>query len=110
MEMRVMSEQLDGLTNAISGAPNLAGALCTGEWRTFDEEVDPIVIEAAVDSCRHCPVVGACRDWLDTLPPKQRPPGVTAGVVNRWVDHESRRSRRVRVAEPPSRRRKAGAA
>jgi hypothetical protein len=31
--------------------------------------------------CQRCPSLDRCAEWLDSLPPRQRPPGVTAGRV-----------------------------
>ena len=70
--------------------PLLPGARCRGRHHLFDEPASselPEVVEQrqfqAVGLClRSCPSLDACREWVDGLPPSQRPPGVTAGLIN----------------------------
>lgn len=35
----------------------------------------------AVAECRRCEALAACRAWLDSLPPHEKPVGVVAGVL-----------------------------
>jgi len=65
-----------------AGIPDLPGARCTGrtEWDSYD---DPGLIEYAIHQCQSCPALSYCRNWVDSLRPSARPPGVVAGVVRR---------------------------
>ena len=83
--------QLDGILNAISGIPDLERGLCVGNWETFDQEDDPGVTEDRVELCLRCPVLEACGSWVVSLPPRQRPPGTTAGQV-RCLDKRPRKA------------------
>lgn len=80
------------LFDALGVIPALPGARCRGRWHVFDAAVHigrgappREVIEArraAVRICVGCPALSACRAWLASLPPKQRPSGVVAGLIN----------------------------
>lgn len=82
-----MSTAVAALLAAVYG-PQLHGAACAGLAPTFDapgpsedtEEVDERN-RLALRVCASCPVLNACRDWLNSLPPRERPAGVVAGAV-----------------------------
>lgn len=81
--------QFDQLLNAISCAPCLPGARCRGRHHLFDGGPlgeDPRVRQArheqALALCAGCPSLEPCQTWHDSLPKRQRPPGVVAGRVN----------------------------
>ena len=63
------------------------GALCIGRWAVWDPPADAedfdYTTAAAQRECQRCPMLQACGDWLQTLPPYARPFGVTAGVLRR---------------------------
>ncbi|OBK27700.1 hypothetical protein A5634_22295 [Mycobacterium asiaticum] len=71
------------LTMARDTVP-LPGAACRGRPEDFDVEdpKDPR-LAAAVESCRSCPALDACAEWLAALTPGQRPTGVVAGRLVR---------------------------
>lgn len=72
-----------------AAAPRLDGAACLGMWEAFDpadtgeteQDVD-YRHRTAMGICARCPALSACRTWVDSLPPRQRPGGVTAGRIN----------------------------
>ncbi|MCQ4360638.1 hypothetical protein KQR54_05685 [Mycobacterium gordonae] len=73
----------------LAAAPRLNGALCRGHSDLFDaaERGDDTRDTAerlayAVRACRYCPALEPCRRWFDALPVRQRPRGVTAGLIN----------------------------
>lgn len=68
--------------------PKLPEALCRNRARMFDEaeagEDRAAVVERhgrAAAMCRLCPALGACSEWAASLSPRQRPPGVLAGII-----------------------------
>jgi hypothetical protein len=72
----------------------LTGALCTHRHQLFDAEAgDQADREYAADRakkmCRRCPVLTDCRDWINSLPPSQRPAGVVAGQI---TNHHERKA------------------
>jgi hypothetical protein len=71
------------LMSAAGSTPYLDGAVCRGRHSVFDvnEHADPDRIEYAVHQCRGCPALTAGAAWVASLPPKQRPSGVVAGVL-----------------------------
>jgi len=80
------------LTDALFGIPDLPSAACWGRWDLFDPERErepgqPVEDphdrhQLAISICLHaCPVVDECREWVDSLKPSKRPPGVVAGRV-----------------------------
>lgn len=79
-----------GLLGAIlTGVPALPRAACRGQHHLFDpaghNESPESVTQRhslAVAVCATCPELAACRRWLNSLPARARPPGVTAGIVN----------------------------
>lgn len=87
------------LLTALAGAPSLPGARCRGRHHLFDpahaDEV-PATTDArhaqAVGLCRRCPALTRCAAWLDSLPDRDRPPGVVAAQLVD-VDHGKRRRR-----------------
>jgi WhiB family redox-sensing transcriptional regulator len=73
----------------LATAPRLPGALCAGHADLFDptgpEDDDTDTAERlsfAIRACWCCPALTACRSWVDSLPPKERPSGVVAGRVH----------------------------
>jgi WhiB family redox-sensing transcriptional regulator len=76
------------LAAMLVGAPALPGARCRGRGHLFDPPgpgEHPDAVQArhhqAVQLCNGCPSLTRCADWLDTLPPRQRPRGVIAGRI-----------------------------
>jgi hypothetical protein len=39
--------------------------------------------DRAIRVCESCPVLTACRAWVESVQPMERPAGVTAGLVRR---------------------------
>lgn len=83
-----MSAALADLLLSLAGSPALPGARCRGKYDLFDEaqpdEAAHVVEQRhrqAAGLCQRCPSLDRCAEWLDSLPPRQRPPGVTAGRV-----------------------------
>jgi WhiB family redox-sensing transcriptional regulator len=79
---------LADLLGAISAAPNLRGAACTDHRDLFDATTGkaagrPGVYARAIRVCESCPALTACSAWVESLPPSQRPLGVTAGRIRR---------------------------
>lgn len=80
---------INDLLDSLAGIPRLPGALCRGHHDVFDppwsEHEDKTDREQriafALKLCRSCPALASCTQWLDSLPPKQRPHGVVAGQV-----------------------------
>ena len=89
-----MSEMWAGILDALGAAPELPGARCIGKWQLFDATVEPggpgsaaaaelaEHREAALRLCAQCPALRPCREWYDSLKPRHRPQGVTAGLLN----------------------------
>jgi|GEM_PF-3489846 len=71
----------DAITALLAGVPRLPGASCHGDSRTFDLEpdADREDVDYAIEICKACPALTACREWVRSLPPEQRPSGVVAG-------------------------------
>ena len=71
------------------------GALCIGRWSVWDprpdEDYDHLTA-SAIAQCQRCPMLQTCRDWLEALPARDRPFGVTAGQLRR--ERSARGSRR----------------
>ena len=92
---------LADLLGAIAAAPNLTGAACRDYPVTFEATTSrsagqPYVYDRAIAVCQSCAVLQACRAWVESLPPADRPPGVTAGTI-RYIGgappvHQRRRS------------------
>ena len=83
-------EETLNILEAVGAAPCLPGAKCRGRHALYDPAVkgeDPDTVAArhalAVELCSYCPALDACRSWVDSLPPRQRPHGVVAGKVRR---------------------------
>ena len=79
---------LDSVLGALRGVPSLPGARCQGRTHLFDEarlgESADIVAARhaqALALCQRCPSLDRCGDWLTSLPPRKRPPGVIAGTI-----------------------------
>lgn len=89
---------LADLLDALAAAPALQGARCRGRHGMFDPptaDEDTAATEArhrqALALCGRCPALARCGEWLDALPPRDRPPGVVAGRV--IADPKPRRQR-----------------
>jgi len=76
--------------------PRLPGAKCVGRYDLFDS-TKPDDVTAAIELCSFCPALAACAAWVDSLPPKRRPVGVTAGRVHRPPPEPSRQRRRAKT-------------
>ena len=81
---------IDELLGVVTGAPSLPGARCAGRAHLFDpaEPTEPASTaqarhRQAVGLCQRCPSLIRCRDWIDTLPARDRPPGVVAATLGR---------------------------
>jgi hypothetical protein len=81
---------IEFLAAILRGTPNLHGCLCRGQGELFDEVDDPETVARAIRLCERCPVLDRCTEWVHSLPPSQRPPGVCGGEVNYWASHTSR--------------------
>ncbi|MDI3314491.1 MAG: hypothetical protein QJR12_09480 [Mycobacterium sp.] len=86
--------RLDDLLAPLRSVPLLPGARCVGRHELFDETDDPAAVEYALNTCRSCPALAACRSWFDALPAGERPAGVTAGRLHRPPRIPPRRNRR----------------
>ena len=86
-------------------APALPWARCKGA-ALWDERGDGESRQEAADrhawaisACRGCPALRACREWLESLQPAQRPGGVVAGqLVGGALTPADRKLRRQVVA------------
>jgi hypothetical protein len=82
-------DDLTDLLSALAGTPRLEGAACVGRHELFDlrdiSDPDRAEVEArGVKIClTECGAYSQCRDWIQSLPARQRPSGVVAGVVRR---------------------------
>jgi len=83
-----VSTTIADLLLSLAGSPALPGARCRGRHTLFDErgpdEPDEVAAQRhsqALGLCERCPALDRCRDWLEELPPRQRPPGVVAGQL-----------------------------
>lgn len=91
-------EALELLAEMLRGTKRLPGAVCP-DWthvfaatalerdeRLREDEDARVMREYAITTaqrlCRSCPALAACRSWVQSLPPPQRPPGVVAGQVH----------------------------
>jgi hypothetical protein len=77
-----------GLLRELAATPDLPGAACAEPTArdVFDAATDKRARTAyakAIRICAGCTQLRACRRWLLSLPPAQRPPGVTAGLIRR---------------------------
>jgi hypothetical protein len=74
------------LIHLLAGTPNLPGAACTHHRDIFDACTDrraANTYKRAIRICAACPVLPQCSAWISSLPPSQRPFGVTAGRIHR---------------------------
>jgi WhiB family redox-sensing transcriptional regulator len=75
---------LDLLT-VLADTPNLPDAACRGKHQLFDASIGSNVKarqaqRVFAELCASCPVLEQCRDWADTLAPRERQAlGVRAG-------------------------------
>jgi hypothetical protein len=88
LNRRVPPEWRRLLEQIVCGTPALRGALCVGYPEIFDQLVPGeddddrrARLAFAKHACRCCPALLACARWVDALPTRERPPGVTAGVL-----------------------------
>jgi WhiB family redox-sensing transcriptional regulator len=84
---------VDNLFAALRSIPALPGAKCVGRHELF-ESPDPGDIANAVELCSHCPARLPCAQWVESLPPTQRPAGVVGGRVYVTVTPDQTRQRR----------------
>ncbi len=78
------------LASLAAGIPPLRGAACVGHSHLFDAAEDDETrasaqhrFAAALELCRTCGCLAACRAWLESLPVKRRPAGVVAAPTVR---------------------------
>jgi WhiB family redox-sensing transcriptional regulator len=71
---------------SLRGMPRLPGALCRNHSDLFDPPEHGVDhtdtrerLSFAIRVCCCCPALSACRRWVDSIDPKDRPPGVVAG-------------------------------
>lgn len=76
------------LASLAAACPPLPGARCRGHAELFDrtngksQATDTREARAAALAlCQACPALHACREWVDNLPPDERPAGVVAGQI-----------------------------
>lgn len=82
--------------------PPLPGALCKGHGDDFDlEDPNDPRMASAVRTCRRCPALADCRQWLAGLPPAARPTGVVAGRLVRPYRPPDRNRPQVRPSPKP---------
>lgn len=86
-----MLSSFDDLLSSLAGAPVLPGARCRGRHHLFDPERQDEAHDTAqlrhrqaITLCEGCPALAACRAWVETLPPRKRPPGVVAGQLTEY--------------------------
>jgi hypothetical protein len=96
---------LDGVTSPIDAlraaihTPSFTGA-CAGRHDLFDSH-DAADVAACIEICEHCPVLVACRQFVNALPPAQRPNDcVVAGAVQHRVRPRHKRSEPVPPVSP----------
>jgi hypothetical protein len=66
--------------------PSLPLAACRGLHELYDrvvEEGGSADVKAALATCEVCPELARCGDWLESLPLRDKPFGVTAGRLRR---------------------------
>lgn len=79
-----MTPEIAVLEHLARQVPPLPGARCKGRSADFDlEDRDDPRVASAVETCRRCPALIACRRWLATLSRYERPAGVVAGRLVR---------------------------
>jgi hypothetical protein len=72
------------LIRTLTGTPDLPGAACVEHRDIFDACTTrgaSYSYHLAIQICIQCPVLLQCRAWVTSLPPGQRPRGVTAGLI-----------------------------
>jgi hypothetical protein len=67
----------EAINELLGDIPALPGAKCKAKAATWESD-DPDAVEFAINQCRSCPALIACTEWLSTLHPSRRPPGVVA--------------------------------
>jgi len=73
----------DDIFSVFLGVPHLPGARCVGSAQLFDEFDDEDVVSAAIATCLRCAELQPCRQFVESLPRRHRPDGVTGGVCRR---------------------------
>jgi len=63
----------------------------------MDPGDDDLKIDAAKITCRHCPVLVDCREWVLGLPASADPGGITAGMT----ENERQKKTRMSAEESP---------
>jgi hypothetical protein len=86
---------LDELIGSLMGIPALPGARCKGRSDIWESDC-PELVEYAINQCRTCPSLQPCRQFVESLPRRQQPSGVTGGVCRRPL--KPRKSRRETAA------------
>jgi hypothetical protein len=74
------------LLHTLATTPDLPGAACTSHRDVFDACTDRrarFTYRRAIRICAACPVLLQCSAWISSLPPAERPFGVTAGRIRR---------------------------
>lgn len=87
-----MTDAYDGLFGMFANLPKLDGAACIGKSELFDPGTDEVTESIAVATCLNCPALAPCTAWVESLPPAQRPFGVTAAVVRREPARRQRKT------------------
>ena len=98
-----MSATWYGLIEALADIPRLEHARCKAKAETWESD-DPDVVEFAINQCQSCPALNDCAEWLSTLHPSRRAPGVVAAQPPPPAAADLRRGR------PPSAEESAAAA
>ena len=81
---------------AALGFPILPAAACRSRHELYDRVVDEggsADTKAALEICDGCLELDACHDWLESLPKKLRPLGVTAGQLHGVPGRRRRKER-----------------
>lgn len=74
------------LLRDLTATPDLQGAACVDQLDVFDACLERgaaarAAYPRAIRVCAGCPALRACSDWVESLPMRRRPIGVTAGRV-----------------------------
>ena len=85
----------------LAAVPRLHGAACAHDdvRELFDRVGRPgqrTAANAALALCAGCPVLAACREWIEGLPADERPSGVVGGVFIKQPRHPRSTNGRLR--------------
>jgi hypothetical protein len=73
------------LLHIIATTPDLLGAACRNHRDIFDacssKAAGPHAYAKAIRVCAACPALEQCYAWVSSLPPRDRPVGVCAGII-----------------------------